>query len=47
MGNLIFEKEAYAIRGAVFDVYRGLGCGFFEAKYQECLELEFKRQKSE
>jgi hypothetical protein len=28
MGNLIFEKEAYAIRGAVFEVYREMGCGF-------------------
>lgn len=45
MGNLIFEKEAYKIRGAVFEVYREMGCGFLEAVYQECLENEFKRQK--
>ncbi|MFA6010190.1 MAG: GxxExxY protein [Desulfobacteraceae bacterium] len=44
MGNLFFEKEAYAIRGAVFEVYREMGCGFLESVYQECLENEFKRQ---
>ncbi len=43
--NLIFEKESYAIRGAVFEVYREMGCGFLEAVYQECLEREFQRQK--
>jgi len=38
--ELIFEKETYAIRGAVFDVYREMGCGFLEAVYQECMEKE-------
>ena len=38
--NLLFEKETYVIRGAVFDVYREMGCGFLEAVYQECLERE-------
>ena len=28
MGNLLFEEETFAIRGAVFDVYREMGCGF-------------------
>ena len=40
MGKLIFEEEAFAIRGAVFDVYREMGAGFLEAVYQECLERE-------
>lgn len=40
MGNLLFEEETFAIRGAVFEVYRELGCGFLEAVYQECLEKE-------
>ena len=44
MGQLIYAEETYAIRGAVFDVYRGLGSGFLEAVYQECLEKEFKRR---
>jgi GxxExxY protein len=40
MGRLIFEEETYAIRGAVFAVYKEMGCGFLEAVYQECLEKE-------
>ena len=40
--NLIYEKETYAIRGAVFEVYKELGCGFLEAVYQECLEKELE-----
>lgn len=44
MGNLVFEKESFAIRGAVFEVYREMGCGFLEAVYQECLEKEFAVQ---
>ena len=43
--NLIFEKETYAIRGAVFEVYKEMGCGFLEAVYQECLEKELGRRK--
>ena len=38
--SLIFEEETFAIRGAVFEVYREMGCGFLEAVYQECLENE-------
>jgi len=40
MGNLIYEGEAFEIRGAVFEVYREMGSGFLEAVYQECLEKE-------
>lgn len=32
------------IRGAVFEVYREMGCGFLEAVYQECLEKELHKQ---
>lgn len=39
---LLFKEECYAIQGAVFDVYREMGCGFLEAVYQECLEREFR-----
>ena len=39
--ELLFEDETFAIRGAVFDVYREMGCGFLEAVYQECLSKEF------
>ncbi len=37
---LLFEQETYAILGACFEVYKDKGCGFLEAVYQECLELE-------
>lgn len=42
MGTLIYEEESFAIRGAVFEVYREMGCGFLEAVYQECLERELR-----
>ena len=40
MSDLIFPEESYAIRGAIYDVYKEIGCGFLEAVYQECLERE-------
>ena len=39
---LAFEKETYAIRGAVFAVYKALGSGFLEEVYQRALETEFR-----
>ena len=42
--KLVLEKETFAIRGACFEVYREKGCGFVEAVYQECLEIEFALQ---
>ena len=44
MTDLKFADESYRIRGAIFEVYREMGCGFLEAVYQECLEREFVRQ---
>lgn len=41
--KILFRDECYAIQGAVFEVYREMGCGFLEAVYQECLEREFIR----
>jgi GxxExxY protein len=38
--EILFREECYAIQGAVFEVYRQMGCGFLEAVYQECLERE-------
>ena len=43
--NLLFKEESYSIRGAIFEVYREMGCGFLEAVYQECLENEFVKQQ--
>lgn len=39
-GSILYKDECYQIQGAVFEVYREMGCGFLEAVYQECLEKE-------
>ena len=39
--GLLYEDEAYAIRGAVFEVSREMGIGFLESVYQACLKREF------
>jgi GxxExxY protein len=44
-GKIIFKEESYSIQGAVFEVYREMGCGFLEAVYQECLGKEFARRE--
>ncbi len=40
--NLLFKEECYAIQGAVFEVYREMGCGFVEAVFQESMEKELQ-----
>jgi len=42
--ELLYKDETYRIRGAVFEVYREMGCGFLESVYQECLEKELRAQ---
>ncbi len=42
--KLIYAEEAYEIQGAIFEVYKTIGCGFLEPVYQECLEKEFTLQ---
>lgn len=42
--DYLYSDETYRIRGAIYEVYREIGCGFLEAVYQECLEKEFTRQ---
>ena len=44
MEKLLLENKSYAIRGAVFEVYREMGYGFLEAVYQECMEKELTKQ---
>jgi GxxExxY protein len=41
MSDLVLPDESYKIMGACFEVYKRMGCGFTEAVYQECLEIEF------
>ena len=43
--HYLFKEECYVIRGAIFEVYREMGCGYLEAVYQECLEKEFELRK--
>jgi GxxExxY protein len=38
--DVLFKDESYQIIGACFEVYTEKGCGFVEAVYQECLEIE-------
>lgn len=37
---LLLAEESYRVLGACFEVYKEKGCGFLEAVYQECLEIE-------
>ena len=43
--NAIYPDECYAIRGAIYEVYRELGNGFKEEVYQQCLEKEFAARR--
>jgi len=43
--SIIYRDESYRIMGACFEVYKEKGCGFLEAVYQECLELELGFQE--
>lgn len=40
MTKLVHAEETHALLGACFEVYKEKGCGFLEAVFQECLELE-------
>ena len=42
--DLIYEDETFAIRGAIYEVYKTLGAGFLEGVYQEALELELSER---
>jgi len=43
--QILYKEEVFVIQGAIFDVYREMGCGFLEAVYQECLEKELRLRK--
>ena len=45
MSEYIYQKESYKIRGAIYEVYKEIGCGFLEAVYQEGLSKEFLLSK--
>jgi GxxExxY protein len=44
MTKVIYAEESYRIMGACFEVYKEKGCGFLEAVFQECLEIEFSQR---
>jgi len=44
--DIIHKLESFEIMGACFEVYKEKGCGFLEAVYQECLEMEFAERKT-
>jgi GxxExxY protein len=44
MAEIFYKEESYRIMGACFEVYKEMGCGFLEAVYQECLEIELASQ---
>ncbi|HVS54334.1 MAG TPA: GxxExxY protein [Opitutaceae bacterium] len=45
MTEILYREESYRIMGACFEVYKEKGCGFLEAVFQECLELELGDQQ--
>ncbi|MGE3309742.1 MAG: GxxExxY protein [Limisphaerales bacterium] len=38
--HLLYQDESYAVRGALYEVYRVQGSGFVEPVYHECLKIE-------
>ena len=42
--DYLYTDETYKIRGAIFEVYKEMGCGFLESVYQECMEIELKQR---
>jgi len=42
--EILYKEESYKIVGACFEVYREKSCGFLEAVYQECMEIELRLQ---
>jgi GxxExxY protein len=43
--DILYKEESYKLVGACFEVYREKGCGFLEAVYQECVEIELRAQE--
>ena len=44
MTEILYKDESYKIMGAMFEVYKEMGCGFLEPVYQECVEFELTDQ---
>ena len=46
MEELLYAEESYAIRGAIFDVYREMGSGFWSRFIKNVSETSCRRQES-
>src|SRR4051812_38140734 len=44
MPEIIYANESYRIMGVCMEVYKEKGCGFLEAVFQECVEIEMRDQ---
>ncbi|NLV17445.1 MAG: GxxExxY protein [Syntrophomonadaceae bacterium] len=42
--SILYKDECYLIQGAAFEVYKEMGCGFLEAVYQECMDMELRNR---
>ncbi|MDR1283593.1 MAG: GxxExxY protein [Opitutaceae bacterium] len=42
--DIVLANESYRIIGTCFEVYKEKGCGFLEAVFQECMEMELELQ---
>jgi len=40
--KILYKEECFLIQGALFEVYRELGCGFTDGVYQAALAKEFE-----
>ena len=44
--KILYKDESYQIQGAIFEVYKEMGCGFLEPVYQECLDRNHERHEN-
>jgi GxxExxY protein len=42
--DVLYKEESFRITGALFEVYKEMGCGFLESVYEECLGIELGLQ---
>ncbi|MFV8333878.1 GxxExxY protein [Flavobacterium sp. GSP14] len=45
MSNYLYEEDTYKIIGALIEVHKNLGKGFYEIVYKDAFEYELKKNK--